>query len=149
MAKKAKGKKAKAASTKPKSASRKGTGVRGGGRPRTRQPRQAALIEDARIGPLDKIAAAIGDVRDNMNDLRSEEKGHLQVAKKLMHQYGKSVYKHAGVQVTLVPGDEKVQVRTYKEDTGDASSSGADDQEQERDSDDVAQPDLGETENED
>jgi hypothetical protein len=89
-------------------------------------PKQGALIEDARIGPLDKIAGAIGDVRDNMNDLRAEERGHLQVAKKLMHQYGKSVYKHAGVQITLVPGDEKVQVRVLKDD-GDASSSGSDD----------------------
>lgn len=123
MAKKAKTKKPKPASKNRHSAKRGGAKST---RARIKQPRQVALIEDARIGPLDKVADAIGEVRDNMNELRAEEKGHLQVAKKLMHQYGKQVYKHAGVQITLVPGDEKVQVRVLK-DSGDASSSGADD----------------------
>lgn len=61
-----------------------------------------------------------------MNELRAEEKGHLQVARKLMHKYGKSVYKHAGVQMALVPGDEKITVKVLR-DNGDASSSGSDD----------------------
>jgi len=128
MAKRPKGKKKdKPASKNRHNAPRKGAGgAKAARKPRTRQPRQAALIEDARIGPLDKIASAIGDCRDNMNELRTEEKGHLQVARKLMHQYGKSVYKHAGVEIVLVPGDEKVRVRVLK-DEGSSSSSGSDD----------------------
>lgn len=98
----------------------------GGGKPRSQQPRQQALIEDARIKPLDDCAASIADVRDNMNELRGEEKGYLSTARSLMHKYGKSVYKHAGVEIVLVPGDEKVRVRILKDD-GNASSSGSDD----------------------
>jgi hypothetical protein len=61
-----------------------------------------------------------------MNNLRGEEKGFLATARSLMHKYGKTVYKHAGVEIVLVPGDEKVRVRILN-DQGDASSSGADD----------------------
>lgn len=61
-----------------------------------------------------------------MNELRAEEKGHLQLARKLMHKYGKTVYKHAGVQMALVPGDEKITVKVLR-DNGEASSSGSDD----------------------
>lgn len=61
-----------------------------------------------------------------MNELRSEEKGYLQQARSLMHKYNKSVYKHAGVEIVLVPGDEKVRVRVLKDD-GQASSTGQDD----------------------
>lgn len=95
-------------------------------RPRSQRPRQQALIEDARIQPLDDCAASIADVRDNMNELRGEEKGYLSTARSLMHKYGKSVYKHAGVEIVLVPGDEKVRVRILKDD-GNASASGQDD----------------------
>lgn len=98
----------------------------GGDKPRSRQPRQQALIEDARIKPLDDCAASIADVRDNMNELRGEEKGYLSTARSLMHKYGKSVYKHAGVEIVLVPGDEKVRVRILKDD-GNASASGQSD----------------------
>lgn len=126
MAKKARTKTPKPA-RKPKPAPRKGAVRKAAAtKARTRQPRQAALIEDARIGPLDKVAGAIGDVRDAMNELRAEEKGHMQLARKLMHQYRKSVYKHTGVEIVLVPGDEKVRVRVLKDD-GSGSSSGQDD----------------------
>jgi hypothetical protein len=61
-----------------------------------------------------------------MNDLRGEEKGYLGLARKLMHDYGKTIYKHDGVECALVPGDEKVRVKILK-DSGEASSSGSDD----------------------
>lgn len=118
-----KGKKDKPAQKPAGRTKKKGAG---GGKPRSQQPRQQALIEDARIKPLDDCAASIADVRDNMNELRGEEKGYLATARSLMHKYGKSVYKHAGVEIVLVPGDEKVRVRILKDD-GNASASGSDD----------------------
>lgn len=130
MAKKKHGKAGKPATSKNRhNAPRKGSGARKeatASKDRTRRPRQAALIEDARISAIDKVLDSIADCRDNINDLRGEEKGYLSVVRKLMHQHGKTIYKHAGVECALVPGDEKVRVRILK-DSGDASSSGADD----------------------
>jgi len=83
------------------------------GRPRA--PRQQALITEARIKPLDDVAATIGDLRDQMNALRTDEGEQLNIALKLMRKHERTTWKHAGVELVRVPGEEKLRVRTSKE----------------------------------
>jgi len=86
---------------------------RGPGRPRT--PRQQPLIEGVRIKPLDDVAATIGDLRDQMNALRTDEAEQLKVALELMREHKRTTWNHAGVELVRVPGVEKLRVRTSKD----------------------------------
>jgi len=82
---------------------------------RARAPRQQALISEARIKPLDDVAATIGDLRDQMNVLRQDEGEQMNLALKLMRKHERTTWKHAGVELVRVPGEEKLRVRTSKE----------------------------------
>lgn len=81
-----------------------------------RRPRQASLagMEDARIKPLDDIAATIAENREDMNKLRADDAGHLQTALGLMRRYNRTSWRAHGVELVRVPGEEKLRVRTTK-----------------------------------
>ena len=88
---------------------------------RTRRPRSQILpgMEQVRSKALDNICEAIGDVRETMNAAKKEESGFVLSALQQMQRTSVTVYKHAGVELALVPGAEKLRVRLVKEE-GDA-----------------------------
>lgn len=84
--------------------------------PIRRTPRSQPLpgMEDARIGALDDIAHSIADVREQKNKLANEEKQLLATALKLLREHKRTIWKHNGVELVLVPGEEKVRARLVK-----------------------------------
>jgi hypothetical protein len=83
------------------------------GRPRPRQP-DLPGTEDRRLQPLDDIAAAYVDVRDRRIDLNREEAELKASALELMHRFDKTIYKHDGIEIRLVAGEEDVKVKVRK-----------------------------------
>lgn len=87
---------------------------------RARGPRSQTLpgMEQVRIGRLDNLCEAIAETRAEINELKATEAGNEQAALKVMQQHETMTYKHGGVQLIRVPGDEKLSVRTSKDTTG-------------------------------
>jgi hypothetical protein len=83
------------------------------GRNRPRQP-DLPGTEDRRLQPLDDIAAAYADVRDRRIDLNREEAELKASALELMHRFDKTIYKHDGIEIRLVAGEEDVKVKVRK-----------------------------------
>lgn len=91
----------------------------------TKKLKQPALpgTEGVRIKSLDGICEEIGDGRDISNRVKREEKGLVNRALKIMADRSKGnpmAYRHANVELSLVPGDMKLRVRTLKD--GDANT---------------------------
>jgi hypothetical protein len=84
---------------------------------RTRKPRSADLpgMEDHAIKPLEDIAASYADVRDRRMALNKEEAELKKTALALMHKHDKQIYKHDGIEIRVVQGEEDVKVRIHKE----------------------------------
>lgn len=72
-------------------------------------------MEQVRSVRLDRFCESIGEGREEMNRLRGEEKGDMQGALREMHDKSITAYRHAGVELVRVPGEEKLRVRTTKE----------------------------------
>lgn len=93
------------------------------GKPRKRAPRARPLpmegIEQVRNVKLDRLCEAIGEERDTKNAATVRERGHLAKVLEVMHDAKVTVYKHAGIELTRVPGAEKLRVRLVDDD-GDA-----------------------------
>lgn len=87
-----------------------------------RSPRSQTLpgMEKIRSKPLDNLCEGIGDCRATKNAATTEERGFERSALKVMQTRGLSVYKHAGVELALVPGSDKLRVRLTSE-KGDAA----------------------------
>lgn len=102
---------------KRKNETRRQTGRAAPAKPPARRPRQAPLggMEDVRIRALDECAASIAEIRDQMNELRSQEGDYLKNALKLMRKHERTSWRAAGVELVRVPGEEKLRVRTSKE----------------------------------
>lgn len=81
-------------------------------------------MEQVRIARLDNLCEAIAETRGEINDLKATEIGNEQAALKVMQANDVMAYKHGGVQLLRVPGDEKLSVRTSKETSNDAGSGG-------------------------
>jgi hypothetical protein len=71
---------------------------------------------NVRVRALDEVAASIADCRNQRNLLNIEEKGLKQTALQLMQKHLKTVWKHAGVELVRVPGEERLAVRLVKGD---------------------------------
>jgi hypothetical protein len=84
-------------------------------KPRGR-PRQQDLpgTEDRAIKPLEDVAAAYADVRDRRMVLNKEEHELKVHALKLMHKYGKTIYRRDGIEIRIVESDEDVKVKILK-----------------------------------
>jgi hypothetical protein len=84
--------------------------------PRQGRPRQPDLpgTEDRAIKPLEDVAAAYADVRDQRMALNKEEHELKATALQLMKKFDKTIYKSDGVEIRIVPGEDDVKVRVKK-----------------------------------
>lgn len=96
------------------------------------KPRQAVLPghEQVRNARLDSFCEEIGEGREAMNKARTVVQFASDGAVQEMERQERSgnpvhIYKHAGVELVLVPGASKLRVRLTKDD-GDASVEGGD-----------------------
>jgi phosphate starvation-inducible protein PhoH len=82
----------------------------------TRRPKLQALpgLEDHAIKPLEDAAELYAEIRDQRMELTQREHELKINALKLMHQYKKTIYRHNGVEITLVHGEDDVRVRVKK-----------------------------------
>lgn len=103
---------------KPKSGKSKG-----GKKPSTRYragaakgPRSQTLpgMKEARSEALDNLCEEIGDLLDTQTNARTEADTKKVAALKLMRTRGISVYKHAGLELARIPGEEDIRVRRTK-----------------------------------
>ena len=80
-------------------------------------------MEQVRNARLDSFCESIGDEREAMNKARLEEKGLKQAAVDEMTRKGVTVYRHATIELALIPGAAKLRIRVTKEE-GDATVEG-------------------------
>lgn len=73
-------------------------------------------LEQVRSQKLDNICESIADTREQMNTLRTEEKDEKRGALTTMREQNLTTYRHAGVELVRVPGEERLRVRTSKQD---------------------------------
>jgi hypothetical protein len=85
-------------------------------KPKRGRPRNQDLpgMEDRSIKPLDDVAAAYADVRDQRIALNKEEADLKAQALKLMAKYEKTIYRHDGITITVVDGEPDVKVKIKK-----------------------------------
>jgi hypothetical protein len=104
-----------------------------------RRPRQQDLpgTEDRAIKALEDIAASYADWRDRRMELTREEKELKSHVLRLMHKHGKTIYRHDGIEIRLVEGEEDVKVR-IKKPGEDQDEDGPDDDEEADDPEDEA-----------
>lgn len=84
-------------------------------REKVRVPRQRPLIEDVRIAELDKVGYRYAEIRDARIELNRQELQLKELAKKLMHKHGKTVYRHDTIVIELTPGEEEIKVKVKPE----------------------------------
>jgi hypothetical protein len=95
-------------------------------KPKRGRPRQQDLIEDRAIKPLEDIAASYADVRDERIELNKREAELKAHALKLMHKYEKTIYRHDGIEIRVLPGEEDVKVRIKKPGDDEDADNGGD-----------------------
>jgi hypothetical protein len=110
-----------------------------------RRPRQQPLIADRAIPALEQVAADYAAMRDDRMALAVREAALKATAIKLMHQYGKTVYRRDGIELRLVEGEETIKVKIKKVDDDDETPSGEPAAEEE--DDDAAAEDDSEDDN--
>ena len=72
-------------------------------------------MEDHAIPQLEDVAASYADVRDRRMALNKEEAELKKTALALMHKFDKQIYKHDGIEIRVVQGEEDVKVKIHKE----------------------------------
>lgn len=88
------------------------------GTPKPRKtPKSQALpsMEQVRHTKIDNAAEHIAEYRADMNECRTQEQTWISTALREMQAAGVMTYKHAGVELVRVPGDEKLRVRSLKD----------------------------------
>jgi hypothetical protein len=97
---------------------------------RGRKPKSQALpgLEDHAIKPLEDVAEKYAEIRDQRMELTQSEHELKALALKLMAKYDKTIYRHNGVEITVVPGEDDVKVRVKKpgDDAADEDTGGGD-----------------------
>jgi hypothetical protein len=71
-------------------------------------------MEDRGIKALDDVADNYADIRDERMDLTRREHELKVLALKLMKKHDKTIYKHDGIEITVIPGEDDVKVRVQK-----------------------------------
>ncbi len=86
-------------------------------KPKRRIPRQDALpgMEDAPIKAIETAALDYAEIRDQRQELTTQEVDLKKKLLDLMHREGKTEYKRNGISVTVVTEDETVKVRVRAE----------------------------------
>ena len=84
--------------------------------PAAKRPRAAALpgMENHAIKPLEDLAAAYADIRDERMALTQREHDLKAATLKLMRKYDKTIYRHDGIEITIVTGEDDVKVKVKK-----------------------------------
>jgi hypothetical protein len=82
-------------------------------------------MEDRTIKPLEDIAEEYVEIRDQRMDLTQREHALKQHAMKLMKKYDKTHYKHDGVEIFIVPGEDDVKVKVKKAGDEEPAAGGA------------------------
>lgn len=72
-------------------------------------------MEQVRYRDLDASCNSIAETREEINLLRADEAGYEQTALTQMRKHNLTTYRHAGVELARVPGEEKLRVRTTRE----------------------------------
>jgi len=72
-------------------------------------------MEDRTIKPLDDVAEAYAEIRDQRMELTEREHALKVQALKLMKKYDKTIYRHDTIEITVVPGEEDVKVRVKRD----------------------------------
>jgi hypothetical protein len=95
---------------------------------RGRKPKSQALpgLEDHAIKPLEDVAESYAEIRDARMELTQREHETKSLALKLMAKYGKTIYRHNGVEIVVVPGEDDVKVRVKKPGDDAAADAGDD-----------------------
>jgi hypothetical protein len=80
-------------------------------------PRQSALpgMGDSRIAAIENTALDYAEIRDQRQELTTQEVKLKEKLIELMHKEGKTEYKRLGISVKLVPEAETVKVRVKEE----------------------------------
>jgi hypothetical protein len=114
--------------TKKKRASKMDRKLSKPDKPKRGRPRQQDLpgTEDRAIKPLEDIAESYADCRDRRMELTKEETELKAHAITLMHKFGKTIYRHNGIEIRLKPGEEDVTVRIKKKRGEDDDEEGGD-----------------------
>ena len=71
-------------------------------------------MEDRTIKPLDDVAEEYAAIRDSRIELTQREHDLKINTMRLMKKYEKTIYKHDGIEITIVPGEDDVKVRVKK-----------------------------------
>src|SRR6185436_18740011 len=71
-------------------------------------------MEDAVIQPLEDIAEAYADIRDQRMLLSQEEADLKATAIKVMRKHGKTIYRRNGITIQIIDGEVAVKVRVAK-----------------------------------
>ncbi len=72
-------------------------------------------MEDRAIKPLEEVAEAYAGIRDERMDLTRREHELKANALRLMKKYDKTIYRHDGIEMTVIQGEEDIKVRVRKE----------------------------------
>jgi hypothetical protein len=72
-------------------------------------------MDRVRNGRLDNLCEAISEDRKSMAAARADEQGSIQAALREMKAKHLGAYKHAGVELAFVPGEDKLRVRLTKD----------------------------------
>jgi hypothetical protein len=89
-------------------------------------------MEDHAIKPLEDVAAEYAHIRDERMDLTQREHQLKTLALALMKKFERTIYRHGGIEITVVPGEDDVKVRLQKPkplDTHEDDPAGPDDAE--------------------
>lgn len=91
-------------------------------------PRALPGLEDRTIKPLEDVAEEYADIRDNRVELTAREHALKIHALQLMKKYDRVIYRHDGIEITVVPGEDDIKVKVKKEsdDADDTTDGNAD-----------------------
>lgn len=100
----------------------------------TRKPRSGALpgMEDHAITALEDVAHEYAEIRDQRIELNRQESALKSKAMNLMHRHEKTTYRHGGVEIKVIAGEEDIKVKVKKpgEDDDETASSDTDEGDQ-------------------
>jgi hypothetical protein len=93
-----------------------------------RRPRAQPLpgMDDRVIKPLEDVAADYADIRDTRIELAAREQALKIDALALMKKFSRTVYRHDGIEITIIPGEDDVKVKVRKPVDDDADAPHAD-----------------------
>ena len=90
-----------------------------------RQPSLAGMPR-IRNTKLDKLAEAIGECRETINDRSREIKGYRAAALKEMLAKALNFWSHGGVDFIMTPGEPELKIKTHKAGSSETGAGDAD-----------------------